>query len=150
MKTIKEVSEELGISKTSVYNMIKKDALKKHISKKDNITYIDDVGFKILTTYYEHEKSKTINDSIQAIIEEAGFSEDSDIVELLREQVKQKDNEINSLIQLLSNQQTLTARQMITSKEIKEKEIIEQPKEIKKESIIKRLFKNKQINKKSS
>lgn len=61
MKTIKELSEALNISKVALYKKLKtqlKDELTGHIKKLNNITYIDDLGISIIA---ESLKAKTNN-----------------------------------------------------------------------------------------
>lgn len=60
MKTIKELSEILGISKVALYKKLKtqlKNDLTGHIKKVNNVTYIDDFGTSIIS---ESLRAKTI------------------------------------------------------------------------------------------
>lgn len=46
--TVAEVAEKVGLSKQGIYNKLKLQEVKPHIHKKQGITYIDDVGFKLI------------------------------------------------------------------------------------------------------
>ena len=138
MKTIKELSDSLNISKEALYKKLKvqlKTELKEHIVKRKNITYIDDIGEKIIadslkvksTSDANVEKSdidkpKTseprsdsasnfepnfqpdfvpdfqVETKVQSKVESQAFS--ADYIAFLREQIAEKDAQIQRLSQL--------------------------------------------------
>lgn len=135
MKTIKELEKSIGVSKVSLYSMVKKIEFRPHVFKDlNNTMLIDEAGEKLLRAYYLKEQSETINDILSETIEyEKETSEDinfkcsdsdidSDLSKLksldfmvfLQEQIKIKDDTINSLLSLLSNQQKLQMTNLIT------------------------------------
>ena len=44
--TVSEVADLTNLSKVSIYNKLKLSEMKKHITKKQGVTYIDDEGLK--------------------------------------------------------------------------------------------------------
>lgn len=129
MKTIKELEKSIGVSKVSLYSMLKKQEFKSHVFKGEkNITLIDEVGEQLLIAYYSKEQSETINDIItdELYNGKASSKEDSkdadevknvDIIRILQDQLKEKDNQINNLLSIISNQQKLHATQLLTDKQ---------------------------------
>ena len=92
MTTIKELSASMGISKVSLYALLKKDAYKPYISKVDDITVIDDTGVALIRAYYSSERDaafKELGNGLQG--------ENADMLDFLKEQLREKDNQINSL-----------------------------------------------------
>lgn len=114
MKTIKELSDSLKISKVSVYKAIKKDSIKEHCFKQDNTTLIDETGEKLLFELFNKDNSDS--DSTEStpvkqaenadLMRELLQEKDARINQLLN-QINEKDNQINTLQRLLENQQKL-------------------------------------------
>lgn len=119
MKTIKEVSELIKISKVSIYKALKRPEMQPYISKnKDNVTLVDEIGISLLISLFNREKSETINDIAETVLTSKEVNKlDNDEVNLvltvLREEIKQKNNEINTLLNIVTNQQKLQATQYI-------------------------------------
>lgn len=117
MKTIKELSESLGISKVSIYKMMKKEEIKKHTFKQDNISVIDEIGENIIRAYYNRERIAATDNILN---ESSGDKENKlndDIMVILREQIKEKDSQINALLNIVANQQKVQAAQYIVDKQ---------------------------------
>lgn len=134
MKTIKELSDSLNISKEALYKKLKvqlKTELKEHIVKRKNITYIDDIGEQIIADSLKVKSNSDTNaeksdidkpkipepksDSapnfqpdfapdfqvetkVQSKVESQAFS--ADYIAFLREQIAEKDAQIQRLSQL--------------------------------------------------
>lgn len=117
MKTVKDMADSLKVSKVSVYKAIKKDSIKKHTFKRDNNTYVDETGEKLLFALFNKVDSEPkLTDS-----ESDNKPVNNDLIAILREQLKEKDAQINSLlnrieqlINLNENSQKLQVTQMIT------------------------------------
>lgn len=118
MKTIKNLSTSLNISKEAIYKKIKtqlKHELKDHIIKKNNVTYIDDEGEKLIAQSLKREKilvdiqNETENqnqekDDIQPTIQPykqvENKVENSEYISFLKEQLAIKDKQIQQLTEL--------------------------------------------------
>lgn len=136
MKTIKALSESIKVSKVSIYKAINsklKDELKGHIFKDEKkVTLVDEIGQALLIDYFSREKEETLIDLAEDIRQEeveilisskADSKQDSnvgekvkspDIINLLKEQIKTKDDQINSLLNIVTNQQKLQMTELIT------------------------------------
>jgi len=115
MKTIKELSEALKISKVSLYKYLKRDEMKGHTFKnKDNVTVIDETGEELIKAYYSWEQSADANDIINESINDDPQIKNADIITLLQEQLKEKDNQINALLAIVANSQKIQATQLLT------------------------------------
>jgi len=113
MKTIKELSESIGISKVSIYKLLKRNDIKGHVFKKDNVSMIDETGEQLIKNYYSREQGESINDIVNDIINDDSQVKSSDIISLLQEQLREKDGQINALLNIVTNQQKLQATQYI-------------------------------------
>lgn len=62
MKSIADISNELNVSKTSIYNILKKNEtdLKGHIHKKQGKSFLDEQAEKFLVNYYAAETLETL------------------------------------------------------------------------------------------
>jgi len=134
MKTVKELATCIGVSKTSIYNLIKNRKI--HVFKKDGTTYIDESGVSLILMHYSvdqhhnvggdggaHPSPQTedIQDDIQDFqpnFQPNEFNnkepESKRLITILENQLIEKDKIIQeliqsnqSLIQTLNNQQTL-------------------------------------------
>lgn len=133
MITVKELENQLKISKVSIYNMLKKDEFKSHVFKdKNKITLIDDIGEELLKAYYLKERGETIKDIITETItheeETTRYSKDyskenskdddkvknPDIIGILQQQLETKDEQINNLLKIVLNHQQLHGAQLLT------------------------------------
>lgn len=114
MKTIKEISNELKISKEAIYKKVKnqlKQELKDHLVKKNNVTYIDDAGIKLIaSTLKTHEnlqtkaQIKTEKEDFQPDVEPykqvENKVENDAYISFLQEQILIKDKQIQQLTEL--------------------------------------------------
>ena len=46
--TVAEVAELVSLSKASIYNKLKTKEFKEHISKKQGVTYLDEIGLDLI------------------------------------------------------------------------------------------------------
>lgn len=139
MKTVKELETELKVSKVSIYSNLKKEEFKSHVFKGEkNVTCVDEVGEELLKAYYLKEKNKTIEDLVSDEIEyiQADSKEvkNVDIIKILQEQIAIKDEQINTLLNIVINQQKMESVKLIAQ------EIESKPE---KKSFFQKIFKNK-------
>lgn len=62
MKSVKEIAETVNVSKTSVYNLIKKNNIPTF--KREGKTFLDKSGESLVIGYYSTEQHETISDII--------------------------------------------------------------------------------------
>ena len=60
--TIKKVSELVNLSKASIYNRLKSHELQKHITKKQGVTYLDEIGLKLIQSSLKDFEEVDIKD----------------------------------------------------------------------------------------
>jgi DNA-binding MurR/RpiR family transcriptional regulator len=123
LKTIKEIAENTGVSKTSIYNFIQRNQIK--TLKQQGVTYLDEVGEKLITAYYSSERQETIDD---IITETKGFqsfqsnfqdSKDGQLedcrrfISILEGELKEKNDTIKGLIQALTADKINESRRLL-------------------------------------
>lgn len=95
MKTIREISELINVSKVTLHKAIKNDEFKSCIVKQGNTTYIDDVGVELLIELFkDNDKIRTSNVKINKA--------ESEEILFLRKQVESLTNQNETLINDLS------------------------------------------------
>lgn len=122
--TIKELAEELGVSKTAINKKINANQKRKHFSKIGNRFVIDSQGQELIRSMFEGENEnyrKPKNENIT----QTQVSDVSDLVSVLKDrvaftekQVDEKDKQIETLQKLLDQQQQLTLQANIKIKEL--------------------------------
>ena len=116
LKTIKELSEAVNISKTSIYNLVKKNNIPTF--KREGKTYLDENAESLVLGYYSSEQGETIsqiiretkediNDTFQAEFQDSQPLENSHLIGILENELEEKNKTIQSLIQ--SNQSLIQA-----------------------------------------
>ena len=60
--TVAEVAELVNLTKASIYTKLKAKGLQEHITKKQNITYIDEIGLKMIQCSLKQTIEETIED----------------------------------------------------------------------------------------
>ena len=124
MKTIKELTEIIKVSKVSIYKAIKRDDIKEHIINRDNMTYVDETGEQLLTALFKlnskvYSKVKTSeNDEILFLrkqIEKLNVKNDDLQSELSKEREHSR-NIAEQLAMLTDNAQKLQAAQLTDGK----------------------------------
>ena len=122
MKTIKQLSDELKISKQKLYRYIKANHINE-VHHDAGVIYIDETLESLLKQHFldtevHHDTNQTVlNDTV--LIHSLELQ-----IEQLKEQLKEKDRQIERNQELLKNQQVLTlqANQKIELLENKEEE----------------------------
>lgn len=129
--TVKEIAEKIGVSKTTIQNRLTDDFRKKYVIESAvgnrKILRIKFDGCKKLEEQFENKKKADDN------------SED-DVIQILKKQLAEKDQQIEKLQILLSQSQQLQLAQndKIKKLEIESKKM--QKKEPKKKSFWQRIF----------
>jgi len=122
--TIKELADELGVSKTAINKKISANQKRKHFSKNGNRFVIDLEGQELIRSMFnsdiENHRKPEIDNRSQIEV-----SDVSDLVCVLKErvvftekQVDEKDKQIETLQKLLDQQQQLTLQANIKIKEL--------------------------------
>lgn len=89
MVTIKQLADEIGVSKTAVSKKIDKLGLRKQLSMQDNQWFIPDNVIATLKEAFEaNRKSQTVFGNKSQTVDT--------LVSTLQEQIKQKDEQINA------------------------------------------------------
>jgi len=89
MVTIKELANEIGVSKTAISKKIDKLGLRKQLSMIDNQWFIpDDIANALKESFNANHKSQTVGANQSQTVDA--------LVAMLQEQIKQKDELINS------------------------------------------------------
>ena len=139
MKTIKQISEELGVSKQAIQKRIFRAPLREdlqgHISIKDGTKYIDDDGVVIIKTAYGAVDIPT-DTTIDAAIDQGIDTSMDDVghigklIAMLQKELDLKNKQIEDLVadkEYLKNQ--LNASQFISAGNVQTKllEVAHQP-----------------------
>ena len=115
LKTIKEIADEIGVSKQAVWQKIKKESsidLRQFTSKKGNTVYVDVDGQKVIKNAFFNKTSTkkrqqkvfiddNVNDSIDSV------SEEKEEILFLRNLVSELQLEKKEIHKLLDQQQRL-------------------------------------------
>ena len=88
MKTVRELSDIIKVSKVSIYKALKRDDIKEHIITHDNITCIDETGEQLLIDLF------LINSKVNSTVKSA---ETRLTIEILMKQLEIKDKQIEEL-----------------------------------------------------
>lgn len=127
--TIKELADELNVSKTAINKKIDETFKEKYVTKNGNRFVIDVFGQKIIKSMFkdvnENQKRKPnqeLDFDLVCVLKEN--------LERTEEQLKAKDNQIEALQKLLDQQQVLTlqANQKIEQLEMNQAESEEKEK----------------------
>lgn len=131
--SVSEVSQLTGLSKQTIYNKLKLKNLQEHISKKQGISYIDEVGFNLIkdslnfeTNDLNHLKNNEGDNAANAEI--ATDTEDlklennlfKALIEQLNrkdKQIEEKDLQIHELHKLIENNQVLLKQEQDKKKQ---------------------------------
>jgi len=104
-KTIKQIADELGISKQKVYRFIKKENINESYQE-NSVMYYDDVAENLINDYFL--KQNTINEVHQNHINE---TVNNTLIEMLKKELENKNKQIERLQTLLDQQQQLQLQQ---------------------------------------
>jgi len=128
-KTIKQLADELGVSKTAINKKINENFKRKHFKKNGNKFLIDESGQNAIKSMfadsYSFNRKPKVSENDN--FENQDVSEVSDLVVILKERLvisdeqnNKKDIQIEKLQKLLDQQQILTLQ---ANKKIKELEL---------------------------
>lgn len=114
--TVSEVSEKVNLSKVSIYKRLKLKDMQGHITKESGVTYIDEVGLKLIqeslkstedikTDINYKELDDELNDDVSTDVDVLTLN--SELVNALIGQLKAKDIQIAELNNRLAAEQDL-------------------------------------------
>ncbi len=129
LRSIEEVSIQLGVSKTSIYNKLKLKIYKDKVVKKQGKSMVDEELFNLIKDSFKVE-NKVENEKKENSVEQEIAMDRDDIFNLnhrfnieLIEQLKEKDKQIERLQKLLENSQKLIENNQVLLKQQQDKEI---------------------------
>lgn len=119
LKSVEEVSEELGISKAAVYKKLKDEKYSKLIIKENGKMMISE---ELLEELKKNQKRKIeIINEVEIVdkkdLEVIKNESDKKILEILLKQLEEKDNQINKLQDLIASNQIIIKNQQEKEKE---------------------------------
>ena len=128
LKTIKEIADEIGVSKQAVWQKIKKESsidLRQFTSKKGNTVYVDVDGQKAIksaffnkTSTKKRQQKVFVDDNVNDSVD--GDSEGKEEILFLRNLVSELQSEKKELHKLLDQQQRLALQDKKLLEEYKE------------------------------
>ena len=128
LKTIKEIADEIGVSKQAVWQKIKKESsidLRQFTSKKGNTVYVDVDGQKAIksaffnkTTTTKRQQKLFVDDNVNNSVD--GNPEGNEEILFLRNLVSELQSEKKELHKLLDQQQRLALQDKKLLEEYKE------------------------------
>ena len=128
LKTIKEIADEIGVSKQAVWQKIKKESsidLRQFTSKKGNTVYVDVDGQKAIKSTFFNKTSTTkrqqkvfVDDNLNDSVD--GNPEGNEEILFLRNLVSELQSEKKELHKLLDQQQRLALQDKKLLEEYKE------------------------------
>ena len=128
LKTIKEIADEIGVSKQAVWQKIKKESsidLRQFTSKKGNTVYVDVDGQKAIKSAFFNKTSTTkrqqkvfVDDNVNNSVD--GNPEGNEEILFLRNLVSELQSEKKELHKLLDQQQRLALQDKKLLEEYKE------------------------------
>ncbi|WP_195478910.1 RepB-like protein [Enterococcus faecalis] len=128
LKTIKEIADEIGVSKQAVWQKIKKESsidLRQFTSKKGNTVYVDVDGQKVIknaffnkTSTKKRQQKVFVDDNLNDSVD--GNPEGNEEILFLRNLVSELQSEKKELHKLLDQQQRLALQDKKLLEEYKE------------------------------
>lgn len=113
LKSINNVSKELGISKATIYKKLKEEKYKKLIIKENNVIKINESLYELLKANTKRKNIEEVEnveivdkEELNIVKVEENMKEDN-VVGILLKQIKEKDIQINRLHDLIENNQIL-------------------------------------------
>jgi len=128
LKTIKEIADEIGVSKQAVWQKIKKESsidLRQFTSRKGNTVYVDVDGQKVIMAAFLTKTSTKNRQHEDYVYDNAnepvdGGSEAKEEIRFLRNLVSELQSEKKDLHKLLDQQQRLSLQDKKLLEEYKE------------------------------
>ena len=123
LKSINNVSKELGISKATIYKKLKEEKYKKLIIKENNVIKINESLYELLKANTKRKNIEEVEnveivdkEELNVVKVEENMREDN-VVGILLNQIKEKDLQINRLHDLIENNQILIKNSQEREKE---------------------------------
>lgn len=118
--SVKELSEELGISRQAVYKRINQLPVRCQPKKIDGVYRLSDSTIDLIRNFEEVTTDVTTNDNHAVVIMETRIKELKEVQKKLYEQLDQKDKQLHQFQTLLDQQQRLTLQ---TNKQLEQLQI---------------------------
>ena len=118
--SVKELSEELGISRQAVYKRINQLPARSQPKKIDGVYRLTDSIVDLIRNFEEVTTDVTTNDNHVVVIMETRIKELKEVQKKLYEQLDQKDKQLHQFQTLLDQQQRLTLQ---TNKQLEQLQI---------------------------
>jgi len=115
--SVKELSEELGISRQAIYKRINQLPARSQPKKIDGVYRLSDSTIDLIRNFEEVTTEVTTNDNRAVVIMETRIKELKEVQKKLYEQLDQKDKQLHQFQTLLDQQQRLTLQ---TNKQIEQ------------------------------
>lgn len=113
MTNVKKLEQELNVSRVSLYAILKKSPFDAHVTKgENNVILVDDAGVEMLRDYYFKKiRGGALRKNVAAAANsgEINIGDGESVISILQEQLTKKDEQINSLLSIVRNQQKLNA-----------------------------------------
>lgn len=119
-KTIKQIADELGVSKTSVRKKIDNLGLRSSLRLNGNQFAIDEEQEELIKSAFSEDKSQTKSETKTQTV--------STLVSILQEELARKDEQITNLQKLLDQEQQLHMHTKQQLQLLEQKEPVEEPK----------------------
>ena len=123
LKSINNVSKELGISKATIYKKLKEEKYKKLIIKENNVIKINESLYELLKANTKRKNIEEVEnveivdkEELNVVKVEENMKEDN-VVGILLKQIEEKDIQINRLHDLIENNQILIKNSQEREKE---------------------------------
>ena len=113
--TIKQIADELGVSKTTVRKLIENLGLRSSLRKNGNQFAIDDNQKNMIKSAFLGDKSETKTQTKTETSSQSQTSEISDLIQMLKDELRAKDEQIERLHKLLDQEQQL---RMVTEQKL--------------------------------
>lgn len=112
MKTIKELSEELGVSKVAISNKIKNNGLKERMVKQGNTYYLDsELEAEVIGLFKNSRKQNNETSADETPEQRPNSGTQSDMVEWLKSQIEELNNQLKAKDRQIENLQALNMAQ---------------------------------------
>lgn len=122
LKSVDEVSSELGVSKTAIYNKLKLKVFKDKLVKKQGKIMIDEGLFNLIQDSLKVKNEETEDPYVAKDLDRS-FNLNEEFISNLQNQIKEKDKQIAQLHDLLSKSQSLIENNQVLLKQQQDKEI---------------------------
>lgn len=122
LKSIENVSKEIGISKSTIYKKLKNDEYKKYIVKNGKMMLNDKIVEKLKRDIRKKkveniEDVEIVENKELEVINKSYKQENNEVVEILLNQLKEKNAQIDRLHDLIENNQVLIKHHQEKEKE---------------------------------